>query len=283
MPPPLPEPADKLIALGFSRYEAQAYVGLLGREPMTGYALSNLTGVPQPKAYEILRRLERRGAAVATSGEPARFIAVPPTQLLSQLDAEFRHRLTEAEQGLRRAEPDPGRPIRVLDALNDWGSIAAKAVELLDGAERHAYVSVNCSKAADVLRAVRSADQRGTRVDVLHFGRMSLRLQHGTSVRHESTEGVLYRHHQARHLGVVVDSTRVLWALASDGTEWDAVETDDALIAAAVKGYIRHDIYVQRIAADFESPLGERYGPGLERLVVTPPDEEPPSSKRRSA
>jgi HTH-type transcriptional regulator, sugar sensing transcriptional regulator len=31
---------QRLIDLGFSQYEAQAYVGLFGREPMTGYALS---------------------------------------------------------------------------------------------------------------------------------------------------------------------------------------------------------------------------------------------------
>jgi HTH-type transcriptional regulator, sugar sensing transcriptional regulator len=42
-------PVQRLIELGFSQYEAQAYVGLLGREPLTGYALSNLTGIPQPK------------------------------------------------------------------------------------------------------------------------------------------------------------------------------------------------------------------------------------------
>jgi HTH-type transcriptional regulator, sugar sensing transcriptional regulator len=37
----------RLMELGFSQYEAQAYVGLLGREPLTGYALANATGIPQ--------------------------------------------------------------------------------------------------------------------------------------------------------------------------------------------------------------------------------------------
>ena len=41
----------RLTELGFSVYEARAYVGLLGQEPMTGYALANLTGIPQPKVY----------------------------------------------------------------------------------------------------------------------------------------------------------------------------------------------------------------------------------------
>jgi sugar-specific transcriptional regulator TrmB len=63
---------QRLIELGFSQYEARAYVGLLGREPLTGYALSNVTGIPQPKVYETLRRLTGRGAVAAMEGEPAR-------------------------------------------------------------------------------------------------------------------------------------------------------------------------------------------------------------------
>jgi hypothetical protein len=58
-----PGAVQRLIELGFSQYEAQAYVGLLGREPLTGYALSNVTGIPQPKVYETLRLA---GASCAT-------------------------------------------------------------------------------------------------------------------------------------------------------------------------------------------------------------------------
>ena len=76
---------QRLMELGFSQYEAQAYVGLLGREPLTGYALANVTGIPQPKVYETLRRLTAKGMVAAVAGEPARFVAVPADQLLAAL------------------------------------------------------------------------------------------------------------------------------------------------------------------------------------------------------
>ena len=259
----------RLIEIGFSQYEAQAYLGLLGKAPMTGYALSNGTGIPQPKVYETLRRLVRKGIAVPVEGEPARFVALPPNQLISQLDRDFRRRLADAEVGLMRAAgTDPANEVRVLRVMRDWAAIEARAVELLDSAVRHVYVSLNHDSPTAVVEAIQRVDARGVPTDILHFGDPPLEVRHGRSVRHESTDGVVYRHHQARHLAVVSDGSNLLWALAADGGEWEAVSVDDPLLAAALKGYVRHDIYVQQIARDFASVLADRYGPGLEELVV---------------
>lgn len=289
-----PGTVERLVELGFSQYEARAYVGLLGAaEPMTGYALSNATGVPQPKVYETLRRLARKGVAVMLGGEPARFVALPPAQLLSQLDASFRRRLADAELALLRQSDESELRYRVVETMDDWAAVEARAVALIDGATRHAYVSLNCESSEATVDAIRRADRRGVRVDVLLFGKEPLDLEHGRVIRHESTEGVVYRHHQARHLAVVADSTQVLWALAPDGGRWDAVTADDALLAAALKGYVRHDMYVQQIVTEFGRDLAERYGPGLEQLVMPRRGAEPlaeadgqrqaPKRRRRTA
>lgn len=260
---------ERLVELGFSQYEARAYVGLLASgQPMTGYALSNVTGVPQPKVYETLRRLARKGIAVMLSGEPVRFVALPPAQLLTQLDVDFRRRLADAELALVRADSAEGAQYRVFDALGTWAAVQAEAVRLLDEATRHAYVSLNAEQADATTEAIARADARSVRLDVLLFAKEPMELVHGRVVRHESTDGVVYRHHQARHLAVVADSTKVLWALAPDGGKWDAMAADDSLMAAAIKGYVRHDIYVQQIANEFSTELAARYGPALEELVL---------------
>ena len=258
---------ERLVELGFSQYEARAYIGLLGNPPMTGYALANETGIPQPKVYETLRRLARKGVAIAIEGEPLRFVAVPPTQVLTQLDTSFRRRLADAEVSLMREAGDPGQQVRAFEALSDWPAIERRAIELLDTADRHVYMSINCDTTA-FLESVARADERGVATDTLHFGKEELSIEHGRSIRHVTTDGVVYRHHQARHLAVVADSTRVLWALAPGGRDWQALYADDALLAAAVKGYIRHDMYVQQISQDFGEELEACYGPGLEQLAA---------------
>jgi HTH-type transcriptional regulator, sugar sensing transcriptional regulator len=268
--------AELLVELGFTQYEARAYVGLLGAEPMTGYALANSTGIPQPKVYETLRRLTRMGAVVPIEGEPARYVPVPPVQLLAQLETSFHRRLSDAQIGLMPVAGEADGKYQVLSAMSQWSEIEQQSVELIGAARRHIYLSLNCSNPVAVLTAIEAADQRGVRSDILHFGSAAVPITNGRCLRHVSTDGVVYRHHQARHVGIVADGSQVLWALAPHGDQWDAVRADNPLIAAAVKGYIRHDMYVQQIVTDFGDVLVDRYGPGLEGLVMA---ETPPAAK----
>jgi sugar-specific transcriptional regulator TrmB len=249
---------QRLIELGFSQYEAQAYVGLLGREPLTGYALSNVTGIPQPKVYETLRRLTARGVVAAMEGEPARFVAVPAEQLLADLEGSFRARLAGAQRELADVTQAPGASCyRVLRAFTSWEAIEERTVGVIDGSSRHVYVSVNCPDPQGIAAALGRADGRGVVCDVLHFGEPIVELRHGRTVGHDSTRGVVYRRHQARHVAVVGDSADVVWAVAEDGVDWQSVAGHDPLLASLAKGCIRHDFYVQQIWNEFPDVLAE--------------------------
>ncbi|HEY6278590.1 MAG TPA: hypothetical protein VIX86_19940, partial [Streptosporangiaceae bacterium] len=156
---------------------------------------------------------------------------------------------------------------RVLRSYPGWGAIEERTVEVIDGSRRHVYVSVNCPEPGAIADAIGRADGRGVVCDVLHFGEPIVTLRHGRTVGHDSTRGVVYRRHQARHVAVVADSADVVWAVAENGTDWQSVTGRDQLLAALAKGYIRHDIYVQQIWNEFHEVLSERWGPGMQQLV----------------
>jgi sugar-specific transcriptional regulator TrmB len=257
-----------LIELGFSQYEAQAYVGLVGREPLTGYALSKVTAIPQPKVYETLRRLTAKGVVAAMEGEPARFVAVPADQLLADLEDSFRARLAGAQRELASAAHAPGAGgYRVLRAFTSWEAIEERTAGVIDGSRHHVYVSVDCPDPHAIAAAIGRADGRGVVCDVLHFGEPIVELRHGRTVGHDSTRGVVYRRHQARHVAVVADSADVVWAVAEDGADWQSVAGRDQLLAALAKGYIRRDIDVQQIWNEFPDVLAQRWGPATRQLV----------------
>ncbi|KAB1139639.1 TrmB family transcriptional regulator [Streptomyces luteolifulvus] len=264
---------ERLVELGFTQYEARAYVGLLGQAPMTGYALSNGTKIPQPKVYETLRRLEDKHVVVRINDEPARYVAVSPDHLMSRLEGDFGRRLADARLSLHRLHlDDADEGLRVMNSLGSFAASATKATSLMEAASRHVYLSLHSDQLDDLTPAIMNADSRGVRVDLLLFGRGEITLRHGRLVRHASTSGIVYRHHQARHLALVADTDEALWALAPAGRDWQGIYAKDALLAAVVKGYVRHDLYVQQIFADLGEELEARYGPGMEALISTPPE-----------
>ncbi|MGW1802446.1 TrmB family transcriptional regulator [Streptomyces sp. NPDC001984] len=273
----LPRSVQTLIELGFSQYEARTYVGLVGRPPMTGYAISKDTRVPQPKTYEALGRLAERGVVVQVGTNPAVWAAVPAGQMLGHLDNDFKRRLTAAE--LRLTELDSAstdtavvRPYREVRSLTQ---MVAVATELIAIAESRIYLSGYSDQIAGLGPSMIDADERRVRIDVLCSGEPPFALRHGIVDRHRSTEGTVYPHHQSRHVALIVDGVAAMWALARNGRDWTGIWTEhDDLLPAAVKGFVSHDIWAQRIFNDFKDELNAAYGPSLQYLVHPIASEE---------
>ena len=258
-----------LTELGFSQYEARTYAGLIGREPMTGYAIAKDTLVPQPKVYETLGRLVERGAVLQVSGSPAKFVAVPPDRVLSQLERTFRQRLATVELEVSRMHRESAEvhELRMYKESTSWIAIVHSANDLISAATERIYVSGHGTYLDALGEEIGAADRRGVRIDILCFGEPPFTLHNGMVIRHSSTDGTIYRHHQARHLAITGDTTAALWALAPEGDKWEAMwSDDDPLLTALVKGFVRHDIFTQRMFRDFSTEMRAQYGAGLEGL-----------------
>lgn len=278
-----------LSGLGFSGYEARTYTGLLTGYGKTAYALSKTTGVPQPKIYEALRKLEDRGAAVLVGTHPQRFAATPPDVLLGRLQSNFDSRLSsaaaEAAEVMNQAEHVEARP-ETFAGIYGKNQVLQVALETLNAATDKVYLSGWVSEFEVLAPAIAEAENRGVIVVALLFGRGKFSLRNGQLFRHSSTLKVIYPHHQNRHLAVVVDGERMFWALAIEDGEWSGLAMSDRRLVGLVRSFIRHDIYVQKIYSRFAPELTEAYGEGLELLSDVTNDlvrevvAEPKSGKR---
>ncbi|MBI2755886.1 MAG: TrmB family transcriptional regulator [Chloroflexi bacterium] len=258
---------ERLTLLGFSRYDARAYVGLLLQGEQTGYALANTTGVPQPKIYETLRRLSERGAVTRTSDHPARYVAVPASTVLAVLERDFSERIRAAKDEAARLPVVPHEESRGRTrGLAGRDQVLARATAAVGRATRKVYLSGRWDDLAPLADAVHEALARDVTFVIMHFGPLPFDVPGGSTFRHASTEGTLYPSHKAHHLAVVADSTHAVWAVARDGVTWEGIAAEDGVFASVVKGFVRHDIMIQRIYADFPEPLTELYGPGLLEL-----------------
>lgn len=275
---------DALTELGFSQYEARTYVGLVGSEPVTGYAIAKETGVPQPKVYETLGRLVDRGAVLQVSGSPAKFIAVSPARVLAEVESTMRRRIStvELEISRMRQSSDHVAPLRPYQEGTSWTAVCDAGIEFVTNASSKIYLSGHSAHLEAFADVIVPADERGVRVNVLCFGDPPFTLEHGAVLRHSSTDHLVYPHHQARHLALVCDEGAALWALALDGERWEGIWSDnDPLLAALVRGFVRHDLFLQRIYHDFTDEIVERYGLGLTGLFDWRQAESPEAGAKQ--
>lgn len=87
---------------GLTDYEALAYLGLVFRGPTTAKALSESTGIPNTRVYDVLGELERRGWVEVDASRPMRFRAKPPPEVVGVIRAEHQQRLGRVEEVLMR-------------------------------------------------------------------------------------------------------------------------------------------------------------------------------------
>lgn len=73
---------NTLKELGLTEYETRAFVALVSSGPSTAGDLSEASGVPHSRIYDILSKLEKRGWVESQSGRPARYRAKPPSEAL---------------------------------------------------------------------------------------------------------------------------------------------------------------------------------------------------------
>ena len=261
---------EALCALDFTTYEARTYTGLLEVSSQTAYGLAKLTGVPQPKIYEVLRRLEARKAVVLVDSDPQRFSATPPGELLLRLRADFEARMESADMAVAVALSENGtltETPEVMTGLAGRVSVVENARKLIAGAQEKVYMSGWIPELADLAPELKQGSSKGVFFVTLGFGKGQAYEPNGHFYRHASTLNTLYHHHQNRHFALVIDGRSILWATCIGEVGWTGLLANDQRLVGLVRTYIRHDIYVQKIYSRFGSELEDTFGAGLELLT----------------
>jgi sugar-specific transcriptional regulator TrmB len=89
----------QLMALGLSKYEACAYLALLGYDESSAVEVAGRAGVPRQRIYDVLASLSERNLVVAKNGRPTRYTAQEPGIALRMiLKTRRRQQQTENER-----------------------------------------------------------------------------------------------------------------------------------------------------------------------------------------
>lgn len=239
------DPIDKLVQIGFSEYEAKAYLALLRESPVTGYQLSKLSGVPRSMIYEVLGKLTARGAAMTLrKGGSTQYAPVPADEFLDQILEEQTRLITTLKNDLAYLMTAPN--LEYVWNIEGHENILAKAEEMIDRAKNRIYLAFLPTTFLDLRPALEKAV--GRKVRVVLYTTDKVDLPGGQVVVAPISKEALG---QAGGLGLilVVDGQEVLigeWVtVAHARASW----TSSPLLVFIAEHHLRTDLYLPQILA----------------------------------
>jgi len=241
---------DKLVQIGFSEYEAKAYVALLRESPVTGYQLSKMSGVPRSMIYEVLAKLVARGAAMTLRKEGGtQYAPVPAAEFLDKLHREQEQLFASLQSDLDSLGSAPD--LDYVWNIEGYENILAKAEEMIGQARESIYLALKPDTFLALQPTLEGAVRRGVRAVI--YTASALDLPGGQVVVTPMSEEAASRV-EGLGLILVVDGEGVLiseWLTASQArASW----ATSPLLVFIAEHHLRTDPYLPQILAC----LGER-------------------------
>lgn len=244
------DPIERLVQLGFSEYEAKAYVGLLKENPATGYQVSKVSGVPRSMIYEVLSKLTARGSAMELRKEgKTQYAPIPPRDFFDQLHREHEELVASLKDDLTAL--DTTSDLEYVWNIEGYDNVMARAQEMIRHAEKRVYVAVLPSTFPSLKPALEETLARGVRVVV--YSSDGIDLSGGRVVTTSMSEDHLKR---AEGLGLVlvVDGDEVLIGERLTASRARSSWTRSPLFVLIAEHHLRTDLYLPRILDE----LGDR-------------------------
>jgi sugar-specific transcriptional regulator TrmB len=226
--------------LGFTDYEARAYVALLRDYPATRYQLSQNASIPDSKIYEVVRRLQDKGVITGLQGRPPRFVPLDPEQLVAQLERRTDESLEYLRSSFPRIADEPA--VQRIWNVEGYDAIISQAKELLDSARKEVLAAMWHQEANLLADWMQSAETRTGAVTLLAYDACDV--DFGTVKLHgfEKDLETQLIDFDGRWLAMVVDRSQVLLGSTLSNSA-AGVWSNHSALANIVHRYIAEHFY----------------------------------------
>ena len=176
------ESLNLLKQVGLNQYESKLYLALLSTGPISASDSAAIAGIPRPRAYDVLEKLEKRGFIVSQPGRPVKFAAAPLNEafnrLKTQKEKEHKQQLQNIaviEKQLSERLMNVGSASNVSAAdfvwvIKDQQNIHSKIDSLLTNAQDEIYISAPEKQLKDKLEiysnTLKKASDRGVKIKI---------------------------------------------------------------------------------------------------------------------
>ncbi|MBD3355123.1 hypothetical protein GF361_04010 [Candidatus Woesearchaeota archaeon] len=165
-----------LLELGLNKYEAKVYLTLVGEGTSTAKNISDITGIPYGKVYEIINSLSSKGFSTTLPTKPMKCKAVSPKKAIKKAKDNMEEKYENLEKHvLEKLEPmfteskKFKEPKGAFWIINGRSNVVKKIEELIQKAEKN--INIHCS-ANSLSRLIwhkellKEAKQKGVNINI---------------------------------------------------------------------------------------------------------------------
>ncbi|NYT23248.1 TrmB family transcriptional regulator [Alcaligenaceae bacterium] len=253
----------ELQGIGFSDYEAKAYVALILSPNSTAYEISKAATIPKANCYTVLENLRKKGAVQAVSENPVKYVAVDPQKYFNQVAVSTQLRCEKLQDSLSRIAVLPQEEL--VWSLNDKNSVQIQIGKIIDSATDHLWIKASDTTLTPHKEALREAVSRGVNVLIVLFGKSIEEFDLGKNSKVYLHEGN----------GIPVGIAHTLITITRDFQEMLVAEvgvnsygsyTKNRPIVNMADSLIRHEIYFAEIFKELGEEIDEKFGRALFKL-----------------
>lgn len=253
---------DRLADLGFTNYEALAYLSLLDAHPATAYEISKRGALTKANVYTALASLVEKGAVQPVSSEPVRYAPVDPAALFGTIAKstaaickDLASALTTRE---RRKALDYVWIIAGEERLHD------KIVKMIEAAQQQIWIKAAHHLLEPHVESLKAAMARGVELLVILFGGAADAKRLGLGARAQ-----LYLHEGSGDMLAVGSTQFVLAAdwgdtlIADFAADPQGAYTRSQPVVFMAETMIRHEVYLAEVINAFGPEIEKRFGKDL--------------------
>lgn len=103
------EVMDALKTIGLNLYERKLWVSLLSKNIATAGELTDISGVPRSRCYDVLESLANKGFVIVQPSKPMKYVAIEPAEALERAKKKMAQEALEMTERIDRFKTSPMR------------------------------------------------------------------------------------------------------------------------------------------------------------------------------
>jgi sugar-specific transcriptional regulator TrmB len=248
--------------LNFTEYEAKAYLALLEKSPLSGYAISLHSGVPRSKIYEVLSGMVARGDILVSQENTPLYLPLSPAELIARRKRHAEKNYHIAQKALQQFAVTSQNRENIWN-ISGHEAIIARVKEEIKGAKHRVLLEVWKEDALELRDELKEAAQRGVKVLIVSYGELNFAF--ATVYQHYMPEEITAEY-GGRWIVSSVDDREIVAGIVSLGEESRAAWTAHPGLVMPITEVIIHDMYIMEIMNIFGKELEAEFGPNLINL-----------------